>query len=56
VTTDLGRASGNRSRPVGSVEELVDFLRQGEKPPEQWRVGTEHEKIGLHAKSHAPVP
>ena len=34
--------------PVESVDDLVAFLRAGEKPPEQWRVGTEHEKLGLH--------
>jgi len=34
--------------PVSSVEELVAYIRRGEKPPEDWRVGTEHEKIGLH--------
>ncbi len=42
--------------PVESVEQLVDFLRSGEKPPERWRVGTEHEKIGLHASDKTPVP
>jgi glutamate--cysteine ligase len=42
--------------PVESVDELVDSMRAGEKPPEQWRVGTEHEKIGLHGSGHAPVP
>jgi len=34
----------------------VDFLRSGEKPPSQWRVGTEHEKIGLYLAGHGPVP
>lgn len=56
MTTDLRRAGEERPQPVGSVEDLVDFLRQGEKPPEQWRVGTEHEKIGLRARTHAAVP
>ena len=41
--------------PVESVEQLVEFLRQGEKPPERWRVGTEHEKIGLRGGSWGPV-
>lgn len=44
------------SPPVGSVDELVDFLREGEKPREAWRVGTEHEKIGLHADDLRRVP
>ena len=42
--------------PVESVENLVDYLRSGEKPPERWRIGTEHEKIGLHADDLTPVP
>jgi glutamate--cysteine ligase len=41
--------------PVESVDDLVTYLRAGEKPPERWRVGTEHEKIGLHAENHSPV-
>jgi glutamate--cysteine ligase len=37
------------------VDQLVDFIRAGEKPPERWRVGTEHEKIGLHLSDKTPV-
>lgn len=44
------------AKPVESVDELVAHLRGGEKPPERWRVGTEHEKIGLYADTHVPVP
>jgi glutamate--cysteine ligase len=42
--------------PIGSVEELVEFLRRSEKAPERWRVGTEHEKIGLWTPELRPVP
>ena len=43
--------------PIESTEELVAFLRSGEKPPERFRVGTEHEKIGLYEDGdHARVP
>lgn len=42
--------------PVESASQLVDFIREGEKPPEQWRVGTEHEKIGLLAETYECVP
>jgi glutamate--cysteine ligase len=42
--------------PVESIDELVEYVRSGEKPPEHWRVGTEHEKIGLHEDDRAPVP
>lgn len=41
---------------VGSLDDLVGYLRAGEKPPEAWRIGTEHEKIGLRAEDLAPAP
>jgi glutamate--cysteine ligase len=44
------------ARPVRSVDDLVAFLRGGEKPPEAWRVGTEHEKIGLYEDGFDVVP
>ena len=43
-------------REIGSVADLVDFLRAGEKDPARFRVGMEHEKIGLYADSHGAVP
>jgi glutamate--cysteine ligase len=43
-------------RPIEGVEELIGLFEAAEKPPERWRVGTEHEKIGLYSDSHAPVP
>ncbi len=51
--------SGNvqgESTPVESVDDLTAFLRAGEKPRERFRVGTEHEKIGLRTDSYQPVP
>jgi glutamate--cysteine ligase len=42
--------------PVGSVLELVEYLRGGEKPVERFRIGTEHEKIGLRVDDHGSVP
>ena len=42
--------------PVGSVADLVAFARAGEKPRSAWRVGTEHEKIGLRRADRRPVP
>ena len=41
--------------PVESVDDLVAYLASGEKPPDRWRVGTEHEKIGLHVADRSPV-
>ena len=51
--------SGNAASdatPVESVADLIAYLRAGEKPRERWRIGTEHEKIGLQAGSYAPIP
>ncbi len=48
-------SSPELARRVDSVQELVDWLRGGEKPASQWRVGTEHEKIGLRGAEGAPI-
>ena len=48
--------AGEASAEVGSPEDLVEVIRRGEKPAEQFRVGTEHEKIGLTSDGHSPVP
>jgi glutamate--cysteine ligase len=41
---------------VGSVADLVAFARAGEKPRADWRVGTEHEKIGIRSSDLRRVP
>ncbi|MHB8417841.1 MAG: glutamate--cysteine ligase [Myxococcales bacterium] len=46
----------SRAEPVDSVDQLVAFLREGEKPRERFRVGMEHEKIGLCGGTVAPIP
>jgi glutamate--cysteine ligase len=42
--------------PVESLEDAVAYFRLGEKPREAWRVGTEHEKLGLYEADLSPVP
>ncbi len=42
--------------PIESRDQLVATLESGSKPPEQWRIGTEHEKFGFYLKDHRPVP
>lgn len=39
--------------PVGSRDELVRFFEDAGKPPERWRVGTEHELVGVWSESAA---
>ena len=43
------------SPPIESHDQLVASFARGEKPPERWRIGTEHEKF-VYADSdhHAP--
>ena len=42
--------------PVEHRAELVDYLEAGGKPPEDWRIGTEHEKFGYALGDHLPLP
>jgi glutamate--cysteine ligase len=42
-------------RPL-TFEDAVGWLQAGEKPPEKWRVGAEHEKFVFRLGSHDPVP
>jgi len=52
----LTRDDPRFERPIEDVAQLVDFFRAGEKPRPEWRVGTEHEKIGMYAQTRRPVP
>ena len=47
---------GASSPPIESYADLVGWIAAGEKPPAQWRIGTEHEKFVFRASDHAPVP
>ena len=44
------------SQPVGSRDDLVAWIAAGSKPPQDWRIGTEHEKFLFHADTLKPVP
>ena len=52
----LVRDDPRLERPIENVEQLVEFFRDGETPRADWRVGTEHEKLGLYAQTQRPVP
>ncbi len=42
--------------PIASVTELVDYFRTAGKPRSAWRIGTEHELIGVRATAaHGPI-
>lgn len=42
--------------PIESFDQLAQYIASGEKPREQWRIGTEHEKFGYLTDSHLPLP
>ena len=42
--------------PVETKQQLIDYIAGGEKPPGQWRIGTEHEKFPFLNDTLAPVP
>jgi glutamate--cysteine ligase len=42
--------------PITSRDQLVAWFEAGAKPPEQFRIGTEHEKFAFYKSDHAPVP
>ncbi|MBS7702281.1 glutamate--cysteine ligase [Chelatococcus asaccharovorans] len=51
----MARDSSNAS-PIASRDELIAYIAEGAKPAEQWRIGTEHEKIPFYVKDNRPVP
>src|SRR5246500_3540892 len=42
--------------PIETRDEPVGWFAEGEKPPERFRVGTEHEKFAFTLARHEPVP
>lgn len=42
--------------PIESHEQMAEYLASGCKPPEAWRIGTEHEKFGYLKDSLKPLP
>lgn len=44
----MSAQSSESSPRLESFEELVDYFRGGEKPVSEFRIGTEHEKIGVY--------
>ncbi|MEL6979987.1 MAG: glutamate--cysteine ligase [Pseudomonadota bacterium] len=42
--------------PIERREQLAEYLSEGCKPREQWRIGTEHEKFGYCKDTLNPLP
>jgi len=45
----------DKSVPVASRDTLVTYLEEGCKAPEEFRIGTEHEKFGFHWTDLSPL-
>ncbi len=50
------RQDGPESPPISSRNDLVGYFEAGAKPPERWRIGTEHEKFGFELGTLKPLP
>ncbi len=46
----------NREQPVETLEDLIGYFRAAETPVSDFRIGTEHEKIGIYEDDHTRVP
>jgi glutamate--cysteine ligase len=46
----------NEPRIIENRGQLIEYLESGCKPPEQWRLGTEHEKFGYTVADLKPLP
>ncbi|AUH62848.1 glutamate--cysteine ligase [Paracoccus zhejiangensis] len=42
--------------PIEHRDQLADYITRGEKPREDWRIGTEHEKFGYDKAGKLPLP
>ena len=42
--------------PIEHHDQLAQYLAEGCKPKEDWRIGTEHEKFGYCKDTHKPLP
>ncbi len=47
--------TGTNSAPIESRAQLIEYLSEGGKPREDWRIGTEHEKFGFRHDDLRPL-
>ncbi|MBO6947638.1 MAG: glutamate--cysteine ligase [Rhodospirillales bacterium] len=51
----MSGASAKNDTPIDSKDVLVRYMEAGCKPPEQWRIGTEHEKFAFRLSDLKPL-
>ena len=42
--------------PITDRRQLIEYFAAGNKPPAEWRIGTEHEKFAFDLATLRPVP
>ena len=42
--------------PIENRAQLIEYLASGCRPPEEWSIGTEHEKFGYRLSDRLPLP
>jgi glutamate--cysteine ligase len=52
----MSAPSHSGGAPITDKRQLVEYLAAGCKPPEDWRIGTEHEKFVFRRADLRPVP
>ncbi|HYV66140.1 MAG TPA: glutamate--cysteine ligase, partial [Myxococcales bacterium] len=55
MSLDLKGPAG-LSEPIAGKAQLIEYFRSAEKPRAEWRIGVEHEKIGILEGSYEAVP
>ena len=45
-----------KDQPLEDRAQLLEYFHESETPREDWRVGTEHEKVGVYADTGDRVP
>ena len=45
-----------KGTPITSKAQLIEWFEIGCKPPENWRIGTEHEKFAYTIADNRPLP
>ena len=46
----------SNATPVTGKDDLIAWFADGSKPPERWRIGTEHEKLAFTLRDLRPLP
>lgn len=52
----MAAPSASGGQPITSKRQLVEYLEQGSKPRDAWRIGTEHEKFAYDLRDKRTLP